>query len=213
MAWKIKMLRICWSHVLIGLNRFALAIEAVYPQTEIQPRIIHQIRNSTKFVTCKEIKTDGRFETWICCSDGRNCFKWIGTVEDKWNPKYPKIYKSWHDNWATPSTYFKYSEAVRRLIYTTNAIEEFNHQFRKATKSKTSFLSDTAFYKCCIRQLWILKKIDLSQARLGTEPFPVGNLFWKASNWTQPVKRVVFGRSYWHSQKILYNADMGKAHK
>lgn len=65
--------------------------------------------------------------------------------EDKWNPKYPKIYKSWHDNWATPSIYFKYSEAARRLTYTTNAIEEFNHQLRKATKSKMDFLSDTAF--------------------------------------------------------------------
>ena len=65
--------------------------------------------------------------------------------KDKWDSKYPKIHKSWHDNWATPSIYFKDSKAVRRLIYTTNAIEEFNHQLRKATKSKTSFLSDTAF--------------------------------------------------------------------
>lgn len=65
--------------------------------------------------------------------------------KDKWDSKYPKIHKSWHDNWATPSTYFKYSEAVRRLIYTTNAIEEFNHQLRKSSKSKMGFLSDTAF--------------------------------------------------------------------
>lgn len=50
---------------------------------------------------------------------------------DKWDEKYPKIYKSWHDNWATLSTYFKYPEAVRRLIYTTNAIEGFNRQLRK----------------------------------------------------------------------------------
>lgn len=86
----------------------------------------------------------------------RNKFKSISLKEetalnelelfkDKWDSKYPKIYKSWHDNWAILSTYFKYSEAVRRLIYTTNAIEEFNHQLRKATKSKMDFLSDTAF--------------------------------------------------------------------
>lgn len=57
----------------------------------------------------------------------------------KWDSKYPKIYKSWHDNWATLSTYFKYPEAVRRLIYTTNAIEGFNRQLRKVTKSKNVF--------------------------------------------------------------------------
>ena len=62
--------------------------------------------------------------------------------KDKWDSKYPKIYKSWNDNWATLSTYFKYPEAVRRLIYTTNAIEGFNRQLRKVTKSKTVFPSD-----------------------------------------------------------------------
>ena len=67
--------------------------------------------------------------------------------KDKWNSKYPKIYKSWHDNWATLSTYFKYPEAVRRLIYTTNAIEGFNRQLRKVTKSKTVFPSDDSLLK------------------------------------------------------------------
>ena len=61
--------------------------------------------------------------------------------------KYPKIYKSWYDNWATLSTYFKYPEAVRRLIYTTNAIEGFNRQLRKVTKSKTVFPSDDSLLK------------------------------------------------------------------
>ena len=65
---------------------------------------------------------------------------------DKWDSKYPKIYRSWHDNLTTLSTYFRYPEAVRRLIYTTNTIEGFNHQFRKMTKSKTvSFRQMTAF--------------------------------------------------------------------
>ena len=66
---------------------------------------------------------------------------------DKWDGKYPKIYKSWHDNWATLSTYFKYPEAVRRLIYTTNAIEGFNRQLRKVTKSKTVFPTDDSLLK------------------------------------------------------------------
>ena len=67
--------------------------------------------------------------------------------KDKWDSKYPKIYKSWHDNWATLSTYFKYPEAVRRLIYTTNAIEGFNRQLRKVTKSKAVFPSDDSLLK------------------------------------------------------------------
>lgn len=65
--------------------------------------------------------------------------------KDKWDSKYLKIYKSWHDNWATLSIYFKYPEAVRCLIYITNAIEEFNRQLKKVTKSKTFFRRMTAF--------------------------------------------------------------------
>ena len=64
-----------------------------------------------------------------------------------WDSKYPKIYKSWYENWATLSTHFKYLEAVRRLIYTTNAIEGFNRQLRKVTKSKTLFPSDDSLLK------------------------------------------------------------------
>ena len=66
---------------------------------------------------------------------------------EKWDSKYPKIYKSWHDNRATLSTYFKYPEAVRRLIYTTNAIEESNRQLRKVTKAKTVFSTDGSLLK------------------------------------------------------------------
>ena len=65
--------------------------------------------------------------------------------KDKWDSKYPKIYKSWHDNCATLSVYFKYLEAVRCLIYLTNVIEEFNRQLKKVTKSKTFFRRMTAF--------------------------------------------------------------------
>ena len=73
--------------------------------------------------------------------------------KDKWDSKYPKIYKSWHDNWATLSTYFKYpggskaADLYHQLIYTTNAIEGFNRQLRKVTKSKTVFPSDDSLLK------------------------------------------------------------------
>ena len=71
----------------------------------------------------------------------------LDTFEEKWGSKYPKIAKSWKDNWANLSTYFKYPEAVRRLIYTTNAIEGFNRQLRKVTKAKTVFPSDDSLLK------------------------------------------------------------------
>ena len=67
--------------------------------------------------------------------------------KDKWDSKYPKIYKFWNDNWATLSTYFKYPEAVRCLIYTQNTIEGFNRQLRKVTKNKTVFPSDDSLLK------------------------------------------------------------------
>ena len=89
--------------------------------------------------------------------------------KDKWDSKYPKIYKSWHDNWATLSTYFKYPETVRRLIYTTNAIEGYNRQLRKVTKSKTVFPSDDSFLKMLylatmdITKKWIEHRQDWGQ--------------------------------------------------
>ena len=71
----------------------------------------------------------------------------LDSFDEKWSGKYPKIAKSWRDNWANLSTYFKYPEAVRRLIYTTNAIEGFNRQLRKVTKSRTVFPSDDSLLK------------------------------------------------------------------
>ena len=71
----------------------------------------------------------------------------LDSFDEKWSGKYPKIAKSWKDNWANLSTYFKYPEAVRRLIYTTNTIEGFNRQLRKVTKSKTVFPSDESLLK------------------------------------------------------------------
>ena len=88
--------------------------------------------NEVCFLQGDQVSDDG-FKACIRGSDRRNRF------DEKWSGKYPKIAKSWKDNWANLSTYFKYSEAVRRLIYTTNAIEGFNRQLRKITKSKTVF--------------------------------------------------------------------------
>ena len=131
-----------------GLNGFPQAIEAVYPKTEIQQCIIHQIRNSTKFVSYKDIKKlMADLKLVYAAPTEETALNELELFKDKWDSKYPKIHKSWHDNWATLSTYFKYPEAVRRLIYTTNAIEGFNRQLRKVTKSKTVFPSDDSLLK------------------------------------------------------------------
>ena len=131
-----------------GLNGFPQAIEAVYPKTEIQQCIIHQIRNSTKFVSYKDIKKlMADLKLVYAAPTEETALNELELFKDKWYSKYTKIYKSWHDNWATLSTYFKYPEAVRRLIYTTNAIEGFNRQLRKVTKSKTVFPSDDSLLK------------------------------------------------------------------
>ena len=98
---------------------FPQAIEAVYPKAEIQQCIIHQIRNSTKFVSCKDIKklmTD--LKLLYAAPTEETALQEPELFRDKWDAKYPKIYKSWHDNRATLSTYFKYPETVRWLIYT-----------------------------------------------------------------------------------------------
>ena len=119
-----------------GLNGFPQANEAVYPKTEIQQCIIHQIRNSTKFVSYKDIKKlMADLKLVYAAPTEETALNELELFKDKWDSKYPKIYKSWNDNWATLSTYFKYPEAVRRLIYTTNTIEGFTRQLRKVTKS------------------------------------------------------------------------------
>ena len=111
-----------------GLTGFSQAIEAVFPDTEIQQCIIHQIRNTTKFVSYKELKPlMADLKRVYAAPTEEIALAELDSFDEKWSGKYPKIAKSWKDNWANLSTYFKYPEAVRRLIYTTNAIEGFNH--------------------------------------------------------------------------------------
>ncbi len=86
----------------------------------------------------------------------------LDSFEERWKSKYPKIAKSWRDNWANLSTYFKYPEEVRRLIYTTNTIEGFNRQLRKVTKSKTVFPNDDSLLK-----MLYLAMIDITKKWTG----------------------------------------------
>lgn len=131
-----------------GLTGFPQAIDAVYSQTEIHQCIIHQILNSTMFVSCKDIKKlMADLNRVYAAPTEDTALNELELFKDKWDSKYPKIYKCWHDKWATLSTYFIYTEAVRKLIYTTNAIKGFNRQLRKVTKSKTVFPSDDSLLK------------------------------------------------------------------
>ena len=131
-----------------GLTGFPTAIEAVYPKTEIQQCIIHQIRNTTRFVSYKDIKAlMADLKKVYAAIDEQTALSELENFDEKWGTKYPKIAISWRDNWANLSTYFKYPQEVRTLIYTTNAIEGFNRQLRKVTKNKGVFPTDDSLLK------------------------------------------------------------------
>ena len=159
-----------------GLNGFPQAIEAVYPKTEIQQCIIHQIRNTTNYVSYKDLKKlMADLKMVYAAPDEAVAMEELESFGEKWNSKYPKIYKSWSEHWATLSTYFKYPNEVRKLIYTTNAIEGFNRQLRKVTKSRTVFPSDDSLLKMLylatmdITKKWTGRRRDWSQIRAQLE--------------------------------------------
>lgn len=131
-----------------GLTGFPDAIEAVYPKAEIQKCIIHQIRNTTRFVSYKDIKPlMADLKRVYAAVDEPAALAELERFEELWGKKYPKIVQSWRVNWAGLSTYFKYPAEVRKIIYTTNAIEGFNRQLRKVTKSKSVFPTDDSLLK------------------------------------------------------------------
>ena len=127
---------------------FSEAIAAVFPKTDIQNCIIHQLRNSSKYVSYKDIKAlMADLKRVYQAVDEQSALAALDDFAEIWDKKYPKISKSWRENWANLSTYFKFPEELRRLIYTTNAIEGFNRQLRKVTKSKAVFLTDDSLFK------------------------------------------------------------------
>lgn len=131
-----------------GLTGFSNAIEAVYPKAEIQQCVIHQIRNTTRFVYYKDMKELMEdLKSVYGASDEQSALSNLERFDEKWSKKYPKTARSWKDNWVNLSTYFKYPQEVRTLIYTTNTIEGFNRQLRKVTKSKTVFPTDDSLLK------------------------------------------------------------------
>lgn len=131
-----------------NLKGFAEAINSIYPKTEVQSCIVHQIRNSLKYVASKNQKEFMRDLKEVYRASGIEIAQEnLKALDEKWGKKYPVVLASWNNNWHKLSTYFKYSEDVRRLIYTTNAIEGFHRQVRKVTKNKTAFTTDMALLK------------------------------------------------------------------
>lgn len=131
-----------------GLKGFPEAIEAIFPVTEVQLCVVHQIRNSLKYVGSKnqkEFMADLKRVYKAATKDLAESE--LDTLEEKWNDKYPIVIKSWRNNWERLSQYFKYPEDIRRIIYTTNTIEAVHRQFRKLTKTKGAFPNQDSLLK------------------------------------------------------------------
>ena len=153
-----------------NLNGFSDAIAAVYPKTDIQNCIIHQLRNSSKYVSYKDLKAlMADLKAVYAAPDEASALAALEFFSGKWDKKYPKISQSWQSNWANLSTYFKFPAELRKLIYTTNAIEGFNRQLRKVTKSKSVFPTDDSLFKMLylamidITKKWTGRRQDWSQ--------------------------------------------------
>jgi len=131
-----------------NLSGFSQAIETAFPHTAQQLCIIHQIRNSTKYVSYKDLKAlmaDLKLVYGAVSEEA--ALAALCEFGEVWGKKYPQILKSWETNWAELSTYFKYPQEVRTVIYTTNAVEGFHRMLRKYTKTKTIYPTDDAVRK------------------------------------------------------------------
>ncbi len=131
-----------------GLKGFPDAIASVFPETTVQLCIVHQIRNSIKYVASKNQKEFMRDLKLVYQAVSKDAAE--SALEDldaKWGEQYPIVIKSWRDNWERLTAYFQYSAHIRKMIYTTNTVEGYHRQIRKVTKNKGVFPSDTALEK------------------------------------------------------------------
>lgn len=130
---------------LIGIKE---AISAAFPKTEYQRCIVHQVRNTLKYVPDKDRKAFASdLKTIYHATDEKKALEALERVTAKWTPKYPNAMKRWKDNWDSISPIFKFSSTVRKIIYTTNAIESLNATYRKLNRQRSVFPSDTALLK------------------------------------------------------------------
>jgi len=149
-----------------GLKGFEEAINAVYPQTQVQQCIVHQVRHSLRFVPWKERKAVAADLRAIYSAATETAARLaLDDFEEKWGEAYPSITPSWRNNWSRLTVFFDYPPAIRKVIYTTNAVESLNASLQKVLKPKKSFMDDEA----------MMKVIYLSAHRI-------------ASKWTMPVR-------------------------
>ncbi len=149
-----------------NLGGFEEAISSIYPKTEVQSCIVHQVRNTLKYVASKDSKAVIADVKLIYRAASKELAEeQLDDLEKKWGSKYPIVIKSWGTNWHKLSTFFKYAADIRRLIYTTNTIEGFHRQIRKVTKPKGAFTNDMA----------LLKLVYLASQRI-------------AEKWTMPLQ-------------------------
>jgi len=131
-----------------GLKGFPEAIESIFPDTEVQLCVVHQIRNSLKYVGSKNQKEFMKDLKRVYKAANKDlAASELDILAEKWGDKYPIVIKSWRNNWERLSQYFKYPEEIRRIIYTTNTIEAVHRQFRKLTKTKGSFPNQDSLLK------------------------------------------------------------------
>jgi transposase-like protein len=131
-----------------NLTGFEQAIGSLFPKTEVQSCVVHQIRNSLKYVASKDQKQFlSELKPVYKAATKELAEQNLEALAQKWSKKYPVVIRSWQENWHKLSTYFKYTEDIRRIIYTTNTIEGFHRQVRKVTKNKGAFPSDDALLK------------------------------------------------------------------
>lgn len=131
-----------------NLNGFAEAIENIFPKSEVQLCVIHQIRNSMKYIPWKNYREFMKDLKKVYQAGTLELAEYyLDELDQKWGEKYPVVIKSWRSNWTRLSNYFKYPEQIRRLIYTTNTVEGYHRMVRKVTKSKGAFTSDNAMLK------------------------------------------------------------------
>ena len=131
-----------------NLKGFVQAIESVFPKTDVQLCIVHQVRNSMRYVPWsdqREVVRDLK-EIYRAANEERGLEK-LDKFEEKWSPRYKPMVDSWRRNWAELATMFKYPAPIRKMIYTTNIIEGFHRQIRKVTKTKGAFSNDRALIK------------------------------------------------------------------
>jgi len=142
-----------------NLKGFEKAIHSIFPETEVQLCIVHQIRNSLKYVASKDQKAFMKDLKLVyqasTKSEAEDC---LILLEDKWGKKYPVVIESWNNNWDQLSHYFQYTAPIRKVIYTTNTVEGYNRQIRKVTKTKGSFPNDMALLKLAYLATQNIKK-------------------------------------------------------